>query len=133
MHTVLTLTLLATLAVPALAQQSTSSDASQQGPFVHTVYFWLNNPDSDADHDKLYKGLKMIKEIEHIQQGYIGVPAPTDREVIDSSYDFAITFIFEDMEAEQAYQTHPTHLKFVEEYNHLWDRVVVYDAVTPEE
>ena len=131
MHTILTLILLTTLTLPALAQQSDSAEQSE-GAFVHTVYFWMNNPDNEAERQKLHEGLKMIKEIEHIQQGYIGVPAPTEREVIDSSYDFAITFIFEDMEAEQAYQTHPTHLKFVEDYSHLWDRVVVYDATSPE-
>jgi hypothetical protein len=24
---------------------------------------------------------------------------------------------------------HPLHTSFVEQYNHLWERVVVYDAV----
>lgn len=136
MNTVLILTLLSTLAVPALAQQheaTSRSTADQEEAFVHTVYFWLSNKDSQSDHDKLYEGLKMISKIEHIEKAYIGVPADTDREVIDSSYDFSITFIFKNQEEEQAYQTHPTHLKFVEEYGPLWERVVVYDAVTPGE
>lgn len=134
MNTVLIFTLIFFLAVPALAQQKSSSNAeSVDGPFVHTVYFWLNNPDSEADHDKLLEGLRMIEKIDLIQEGYIGVPAPTSRGVIDGSYDFSITFIFENMEDEQAYQTHPTHLEFVENYSNLWNKVVVYDAVPPSE
>ena len=132
MNTVLIFTLLFALAVPALAQQSSGSDDGD-GFFVHTVYFWLNNPDSEADHEKLHEGLKEIAKIDLIKDAYVGVPADTDREVIDSSYDFSITFIFDDLESEQAYQTHPTHLDFVENYSHLWDKVVVYDAVPPAE
>lgn len=133
MNSFLILILLSTLAIPAMAQQKEERGQETGGPFVHTVYFWLENKESSADRQKLLEGLNMIKEIEHIKAGYVGVPAPTNREVIDSSYDFAITFIFENMEEEQAYQTHPTHLKFVEEYSHLWEKVVVYDAVPPAE
>ncbi|MDX1637708.1 MAG: Dabb family protein [Balneolaceae bacterium] len=131
MNILLLLAILPLLSVAALVQQSSGTEQNVEGPFVHTVYFWLENPNSEADHEKLQEGLEMIADIDLIQQGFVGVPAPTDREVIDSSYDFSITFIFEDMESEQAYQTHPTHLKFVEEYSHLWNKVVVYDAVPP--
>lgn len=131
MNAILIMILLMSLALPAFAQQVEKPDLKSDGPFVHTVYFWLQNNESDADREKLLEGLNMIKEIDLIRDGYVGVPAPTDREVIDSSYDFSITFIFENMDDEQAYQTHPTHLKFVEEYGHLWERVVVYDALPP--
>lgn len=128
MKQTLMIALFLAMALPLSAQES---ERTPEGPFIHTVYFWLHNPDSEADRQKLLEGLNMIEEIEHIREGYVGVPAPTDREVIDSSYDFSITFIFDNMEEEQAYQNHPTHLKFVEEYEHLWNRVIVYDAVPP--
>lgn len=132
MTSFLMISLLIALALPALARHGNQPADQQKGPFVHTVFFWLKNPDSQADQQKLLEGLKMIKEIEHIKEGYIGVPASTSRDVIDGSYDFSITFIFENMGKEQAYQTHPVHLKFVDEYAQLWDRVLVYDAVPPE-
>ncbi|MFH5833962.1 Dabb family protein [Halalkalibaculum sp. DA3122] len=131
MTTVFIITSLAALAIPALAQQSPAANGDDEF-FVHTVYFWLNNPESEADHQKLHEGLNKIAEIDLIEQAFVGVPADTDREVIDSSYDFSITFIFENLEDEQAYQTHPTHLEFVEEYSHLWKKVIVYDAVPPQ-
>lgn len=136
MNTVLILALLSAVAIPALAQQQGQQPdkpaAGQEGTFVHTVFFWLKAEDSKSDHQKLYEGLKMLGGIPEIQKGYIGVPAPTDRPVIDSSYDFSITFVFEDLAAQEVYQTHPIHLKFVEEYSPLWERVLVYDAVDPE-
>lgn len=134
MNTVALITLLSILAVPALAQQS-GEDDPQRGPLVHTVYFWLNNPDSEEDHQKMLEGLRMIEEIDLIKEGYVGVPFPAEEErgVVDSSYDFSITFIFETREDEQTYQTHPTHLDFIENYSSLWKKVVVYDAVSPAE
>jgi len=128
MKYVLIFTLLFAMSLPAVAQQDRNNP---EGPFIHTVYFWLNNPDSEEDRQKLLEGLNMISEIELIMEGYVGVPASTRRDVIDSSYDFSITFIFDNMKDEQAYQNHPTHLKFVDQYEHLWNRVVVYDAVPP--
>lgn len=121
------------MAAPALAQQANSSEDQTEDFLIHTVYFWLENSDSEADRQKLLEGLNTIKEIEHIKEGYVGVPAPTARGVIDNSYDFSITFIFENGEKEEAYQTHPIHVEFVEEHQDLWKRVVVYDAIPPAE
>jgi len=33
------------------------------------------------------------------------------------------------LEEEEVYQKHPIHLKFVEDYSHLWEKVIVYDSV----
>jgi hypothetical protein len=97
--------------------------------FVHTVYFWLKDKSSQANREKLHAGIQSLTSIDVIQQAYVGVPASTRREVIDSSYDFSITFIFENKEKHDAYQVHPTHLKFVETCRELWAKVQVYDAV----
>jgi hypothetical protein len=37
--------------------------------------------------------------------------------------------LFKDKADQDAYQVDPIHLKFVEQYAHLWSRVVVYDSV----
>jgi len=97
--------------------------------FVHTVFFWLNNPASDADRQALRAGLETLKSIEHADAAYVGAPAPTRRPVIDHTYDWSLTLIFKDQAAQDAYQVDPTHLKFVEDCARYWERVVVYDAV----
>lgn len=100
-----------------------------KGGVVHTVFFWLKNQGNQADLEALYQGVKALTTIEEIQTAYIGTPADTkDRPVIDGSYDLSITFVFKDAADQDVYQIHPTHLKFVEEKKHLWERVVVYDA-----
>jgi Stress responsive A/B Barrel Domain len=96
--------------------------------FVHHVYFWLKNPENVADKAELIQGLTRLAALSTIRMHHIGTPAATNRAVIDSSYAVSWLCIFDDAEAQAVYQTHPIHLKFVEDCKHLWDRVVVYDS-----
>lgn len=97
--------------------------------FVHHVYFWLNNPGNKEDQAKLLEGVKTLTGIECIAATHIGVPADTHREVIDITYALSWLALFDTKEDQDAYQVHPIHLKFVENYSHLWTKVIVYDSV----
>jgi hypothetical protein len=97
--------------------------------FVHHVYFWLKNPDSQADLAELTRGLKKLSAAKSIKQFHIGRPADTDRDVIERSYSLSWLLIFENASDQDIYQTDPIHLRFVEECAHLWSKVIVYDAV----
>lgn len=118
------------VALPITSVQDVASKPKKmKNIFVHQVYFWLNNPESKADRDKLVEGLKTLTQIEHIQSWHIGVPAGTSREVIDGSYAISWLNIFKDRAGQDAYQVDPVHLAFVQNYRHLWSKVVVYDSV----
>lgn len=97
--------------------------------FIHHVYFWLKNTANIEDRDQLVEGLKKLSTVSNIKQFHIGKPADTNRDVVDSSYAVSWMLIFETEADEAIYQTHPMHLKFIEENSHLWQKVVVYDAV----
>jgi hypothetical protein len=97
--------------------------------FVHHVYFWLKNPGSADDRARLLKGLQTLPTINVIKTAHIGVPADTNRPVIDTSYHFSLLLLFNNRQDQDAYQTHPTHLKFVEDCSALWTKVIVYDSV----
>ena len=97
--------------------------------FIHHVYFWLKNPSSEQDRQLLIEGLGKLSKVKTIKMFHIGKPAGTNRDVIDSSYSISWMLIFESPEDQDSYQVDPTHLKFVEECKHLWQKVVVYDAV----
>ncbi|MCC9166745.1 Dabb family protein [Pontibacter harenae] len=97
--------------------------------FVHHVYFWLKNSGSAEDKAKLQQGLEQLKAVETIQTIHIGVPATTDRPVIERGYDVSLLLIFNNLEDHDTYQVHPLHQKFVEECASLWTKVVIYDSV----
>jgi bifunctional ADP-heptose synthase (sugar kinase/adenylyltransferase) len=119
------------------AMAGTAIFAAQQQPqrkdmkkvFIHHVYFWLKNAGNAADRDKLIEGLNKLSKVKTIKSFHIGKPADTHRDVIESSY--AVSWcVFFDKDTEQAsYQTDPIHLKFVEDYSALWQKVIVYDSV----
>ena len=122
--------LAAAAALPASAQAA-SSDCPLDAPVLHMVYFWLANPDSAEDKAKLIKGLKSLQAIPQVQALHVGVPASTlKRDVIDNSFHVSELMMFNSVEDQDAYQTHPVHLKFVEECEHLWERVVVRDSLS---
>ncbi len=96
---------------------------------MHKVFFWLKNPDSTEDRDKLIAGLKTLADIETVRGIHIGVPASTEkREVVDNSYQVSELLMFDDVAGQDAYQAHPIHKKFVDDCSHLWSKVVVYDS-----
>ena len=75
------------------------------------------------------EGLNTLGSIDEVKVLLVGTPASTiEREVVDNSFDVSELMIFESVEAQDAYQVHPIHTEFVENYSHLWERVVVYDV-----
>jgi hypothetical protein len=98
--------------------------------FVHHVYFWLKKPITSEIRIKFENGMNELTTIETIVGKHLGTPATTDRGVIDSSYSYSLLLTFENKEDQDIYQTHPTHLRFIDEYEDLWEKVVVYDSVS---
>jgi hypothetical protein len=98
---------------------------------VHHVFFWLKNPGSKEDLARLLAGLRTLAAIESVRGAHFGVPASTEkREVVDNSYSASEILFFDDLAGQKTYQDHPIHKQFVADCSHLWERVVVYDAVS---
>ena len=109
-------------AIPLTAQ----ADKKQ---LVHHVFFWLKNPDSTEDRDKLVEGVKTLSKIETIRKIHVGILASTEkRDVVDTSWQVSELMFFDDTAGQKTYQDHPIHLAFIKNYGHLWVKVVVYDA-----
>jgi hypothetical protein len=96
----------------------------------HQAFFWLKNTGSQVDREMLIAGLKTLHGIDFIRELHIGVPAPTEqRDVVDNSFDVLEYMVFDSLEDQAAYQTHPIHQQFIAECGHLWARIVVYDSI----
>lgn len=118
------------IATSLAAKADTNSEISAAPAVIHSVFFWLKNPDSAEDRKSLIEGLNSLREIPQIQALHVGVPASTvSRDVIDSSYQVSELMFFNSVEGQDEYQSHPIHKKFVKDYAHLWRKVVVYDSL----
>ncbi|CAL1517041.1 Dabb family protein [Chitinophaga sp. MM2321] len=99
-------------------------------PLVHHVFFWLKNPDSIEDRNKLVAGVKTLSKIETVRELRVGIVASTEkRDVVDSSWGVSELIFFSDLAGQATYQTHPIHLEFIKNCSHLWEKVIVYDAI----
>ena len=108
----------------ALAQSSPLPDRV----FVHHVYFWLKAPGDAEARAALIAGLRTLTAIPEVLWSHIGLPAESERGVVDDSYSVSWLVFLPDKAAEDRYQVDPIHLKFVEDCSALWERVVVYDT-----
>lgn len=96
--------------------------------FVHSVYFWLKRdmrPDAVPEFES---DLKALQEIETVKAFYTGSPAPTDRPIIDQTYDYALILVFENKADHDTYQTHPLHDTFVANNSQYFLKVQIYDV-----
>lgn len=97
---------------------------------LHHVFFWLKNPNSEADKQELLSGLKTLEAIPVVRQIHIGLLASTEpREVVDTSWQVSELLYFDNEIDQKGYQDHPIHQAFVKNYSHLWQKVVVYDMI----
>lgn len=99
--------------------------------FVHAVYFWLRDDLTPGEEDRFIAGLHSLRAIDRVRDGWIGLPARTERPVIDSSYSWGLVLAFDDQAAHDAYQADPVHDRFRAECGRFWKTVRIYDMVTP--
>lgn len=106
------------------------SSGDKKYPVGHHVFFWLKNPGSQEDRDKLIAGVKTLSKIETVRELRVGIVARTEkRDVVDNSWGVSELIFFSDLAGEETYQTHPVHLEFIKNCSHLWSKVVVYDVI----
>lgn len=98
--------------------------------FVHAVYFWLREGLTSAERERFVAGLRSLRGIKGVKQGYIGVPAPTDRPVIERGYSWSLVLVFPGQSEHDAYQVDPVHDEFRAKCSPFWTTVRIYDSVT---
>ena len=98
---------------------SASDAAGKSAPHAHIVFFTLAES-NDANRSKLIEACKKyLSQHEGVVYFGVGVRVPEyDRAVNDRDYDVALHLVFETARHQDAYQTHPEHLK-------LWTSVRV--------
>jgi len=102
---------------------------NERSPFIHTVFFYLNDDVTTAQKLAFEEGMKKLGTAPTIAHFRIGKPAMTPRDIVDNSYGYSWIVEFRNREDQDAYQTEPIHLEFIELYKDLWKEVKVYDSM----
>jgi hypothetical protein len=106
------ITTAAVLAAGTVAVSATPQiQVAEEWPIVHHVFFWLKNPGSPEDRDKLVAGVKTLVNIPTVKKLRVGVVAATEkRDVVDNSWAVSELMFFSDLAGQATYQNHPIHL-----------------------
>jgi len=102
---------------------------NSRAPFIHTVFFYLHDDVTSEQKVAFEGGMKKLGTCPTIDNFRIGKPAMTPRDIVDNSYGYSWIVEFKTSADQDAYQTEPIHLEFIERYEDLWKEVKVYDSV----
>ncbi len=102
-----------------------------ENPFVHSVYFWFKDDVSQEELATFYQDTEKLRDIKAVRAMYTGVPAATDRPIVERSYDFAVIVHFENLAGHDAYQSDAIHLSLLEKHSRLWEKIMITDVEQP--
>jgi hypothetical protein len=114
--------LIGCLAMPAARANGTADSVE------HVVVVWLKSPGNSEHRQRIIAESEVLLDIPGVTGLRAGVMVPSERPIVDSSFDVAMIISFTDTAAMQAYLDHPVHVKLVKEtLKPLVDRIRVYD------
>lgn len=96
--------------------------------FSHIVIFWTDPANPKAADELIAGANEYLKPIPGVLHFHVGRMAKSHRPVVDQTYQVALNLVFPDKATQDAYQTHPLHIEFVEKvFKRVCTKVVVYD------
>jgi hypothetical protein len=103
--------------------------AADELMLAHMVYFSLEDRSGEAIEKLVASCNELLSGHEGTVYFSVGVLAEDlDRDVNDRDFDVALHLVFENKAAHDTYQTHPRHLKFIEENRPGLKKVRVFDS-----
>ena len=114
--------------LPACQQDKGQPDSTSN--VHHVVVCWLNKHGNKEARQKVIEVSRGFSAIPGVIDVRAGRVIPSEREIVDSSFDVAIYLSFENEQKLFEYLNHPIHKKAVEKMlKPLVRKVVVYDFI----
>ncbi len=102
---------------------------TSSGQVDHIVIAWLKQPGNKTARRDFVRITKSFADLPGVLSHDVGVVLPSQRKVVDSSFDVAAVIRFKDKAALMAYLKHPKHKKAVKELlKPLVKKLAVYDV-----
>jgi hypothetical protein len=101
------------------------------GGIEHIVLAWLKHPGNKEEQSKLVAAAKSLKaDIKEVKSLAVGRALPSDRDVVDDSFDIALVMHFDSPEALASYEKNPVHVKAVTDtLKPLTAKILVHDII----
>ncbi len=115
--------------IAATASGISRSSSSNKQSLMHVVYYWLKNPDNEADKMKLIEGLHQLVTVKQIKYHHIGVPQTFTADDPLKNYHVSLLMVFDEPGDIDVYHKDPIHQNFVATCGTLWAKTVKYDSL----
>jgi len=113
----------------ACATQPPAPAPEPEPGIVHVVLVWLRDPADRNARERLTQASLAFAGIDGVMDVRVGGPVPSERPIVDDSFDLAIVVSLRDRHALDAYLAHPEHARAGREVlAPAAARVLVYDV-----
>jgi len=128
-NAILILSAAVTLALSSCTTCPFGCQTTAKGKVEHVVLVWLKRPGNAADRATVIATAKKFQaEISQIQHLSVGPAVPSERPIVDDSFDVGFVMRFASKADMDAYEKHPVHQNTVKEtLLPLAKKVQVYD------
>ncbi len=100
----------------------------KQQTVTHVVLVWLKKPGNKAMRQQFISISKRLDDLPGILHRHVGEVMASERQVVDDTFDVAVTATFKNKKALQAYLDHPHHKEIIhQKLKPMINRVVIYD------
>lgn len=104
--------------------------ATSPGRVHHVVLCWLETPGDAEARERIVEASKSFAELPGVVSVKAGPSLPSDRAIVDSSFDVAVVLVFDDRQALATYLEHPEHRRALDEVlKPLVAKIAIYDFV----
>lgn len=94
----------------------------------HVVLIWLKEPANQQHRQTVISASEELKSIPGIEKLRAGEALPSDRKIVDDSFDVGVYMLFKNKSAMQRYTSHPEHVEIVKSrIAPLAEKIVIYD------
>lgn len=117
--------------VAALFGAGCVSNSQDDGKVCHLVLCWLKEPGNEIGRQKIIETSSSFSKIPGVLDVKAGKSIPSEREIVDDSFDAAICITFANTNDLSAYLVHPIHTKASKDILlPLVKKIIVYDFMT---
>lgn len=122
--------ILALFSAIALTSCATTTPPAPKGSIEHVVLMWQKRPGNTADQQAIIAACEALRAVPGVRSLHTGTALPSDRPIVDDSFDVGLTVRLDSAADLSAYATDPLHVKKkTEVLVPLTRKLLVYDIV----
>lgn len=104
------------------------STRATDGRVNHTILIWLKDAGNPEQRRQIIEATRTLQQIPGVIAVRAGSVMPSDRNVVDDSFDVGVHMLFADRQSMERYTSNPEHVRIVNQVvMPLTQRLVIYD------